>query len=240
VHDDLRAGKRHLTDLLEQRGKVGDAIAEINLENDVVTRALKGALKNKEDVTVQHDLLQLELKKLRDVLNSRLEEVYGLENRKFHLARSIEERLGEIAANREVLKGEIKVSEEERHRVALELRERELKVSILVKKFEILSDVVTAELGGEGERRTPAYYVVMRAQEREELQAQGDALDARIQKLEGEVRALEATLAKLNLKNDKLRTGFARVDASSKEFSQKMELEAVRRGGGGGANDLET
>lgn len=46
-----------------------------------------------------------------------------------------------------------------------------------------------------------AYYVIKAAQEREELQREGDILDGRIQTAEREVQGLEATLAKLNLVN---------------------------------------
>ena len=46
-----------------------------------------------------------------------------------------------------------------------------------------------------------AYYVIKAAQEREELQREGDILDGRIQTAEREVRGLEASLAKLNLVN---------------------------------------
>lgn len=46
-----------------------------------------------------------------------------------------------------------------------------------------------------------AYYVIKAAQEKEELQREGDILDGRIQTAEREVRGLEASLAKLNLVN---------------------------------------
>lgn len=53
-----------------------------------------------------------------------------------------------------------------------------------------------------------AYYVIKAAQEREELQREGDILDGRIQTAEREVRGLEATLAKLNLVNSDMGKSF--------------------------------
>ncbi len=53
-----------------------------------------------------------------------------------------------------------------------------------------------------------AYYVIKAAQEREELQREGDILDGRIQTAEREVRGLEATLAKLNLVNNDMGKSF--------------------------------
>ena len=59
-----------------------------------------------------------------------------------------------------------------------------------------------------------AYYVIKAAQEREELQREGDALDASIQTAEREVRGLEATLAKLNLVNTDMGRSFRSVKPS--------------------------
>lgn len=53
-----------------------------------------------------------------------------------------------------------------------------------------------------------AYYVIKAAQEREELQREGDILDGHIQTAEREVRGLEATLAKLNLVNSDMGKSF--------------------------------
>lgn len=53
-----------------------------------------------------------------------------------------------------------------------------------------------------------AYYVIKAAQEREELQREGDVLDGRIQNAEREVKGLEATLAKLNLINNDMGRSF--------------------------------
>ena len=56
-----------------------------------------------------------------------------------------------------------------------------------------------------------AYYVIKAAQEREELQREGDILDGRIQTAEREVKGLEATLAKLNLVNNDMGRSFRSV-----------------------------
>ncbi len=45
---------------------------------------------------VQHDVLQLEVRKLRSVLSGRSDDVFGLENRKLQLEMSMEERRREI------------------------------------------------------------------------------------------------------------------------------------------------
>jgi hypothetical protein len=39
--------------------------------------------KKKEKTLVQHDIMKLEIKKLRDTVNVEADKVYGLENRKY-------------------------------------------------------------------------------------------------------------------------------------------------------------
>uniref|UniRef100_A0A7S4M111 Coiled-coil domain-containing protein 39 n=1 Tax=Guillardia theta TaxID=55529 RepID=A0A7S4M111_GUITH len=226
VNDDYRQAKRQVDDLNNEKSSLDDKAHELQLENEVVARTWRTCIKQKEEYIVQHDLLKLEVKKLRDRLNDRADEVSGLQNRKFQLQKTMEERTLEVKAQQEVLRSDLKMAQEELHTVVMELRDREMKAGTLQKKLDLLNDKMRAELGGEEERKSPAYYVVLRAQEREELQKEGDELDARIQKAEKEIRALENTLAKFNAKNDKLRSSFRQSDGSGADSEAKLELEA--------------
>ena len=53
------------------------------------------------------------------------------------------------------------------------------------------------------------------AQEKEELQREGDDLDARIRKAEKEIRALENTLKLMNGRNEQYRKSFNRITETS-------------------------
>lgn len=226
VNDDYRAAKRQVDELNHEKASFEDRIHELQLENDVVSRSLRNNIKIKEENIVQHDLLRLEVKKLRDKLNERADEVHGLTNRKFQLQKTMEERSLQIKAQKELLRADFKMAQEEVHSITMELRDRQMKASTLTKKFDLLSDKMNQEMGEGGERKSPAYYVVLRAQEREELQKEGDELDVKIQKAEREIRALENTLSKLTAKNDKLRAGYHAPSTGGADMGAKQELEA--------------
>ena len=73
-------------------------------------------------------MLKLEVKKLKDLLALRADEVHGLENRKFQMQMSLEERKHETEVHAEILRAQLKTVQEDMHRATLELRDRQLKV----------------------------------------------------------------------------------------------------------------
>ena len=110
---------------------------------------MKEAVKEKEDKMVAHDVLKLEVKRLRDQLNARSDEVFSLENRKMQLQLSMEERKHEVEVHRELLAAQLKMVQEDIHRATLEMRERAMKVGRLQNKFDILVNKVKCEEGEE-------------------------------------------------------------------------------------------
>lgn len=86
------------------------------------------ATDSKERHMVEADLMKLEVKRLRDVLASRADEVSNLENRKFQLKMNMEERKHEVEVHKEALKVELRLMREDVHRVTMELKDRSMKV----------------------------------------------------------------------------------------------------------------
>lgn len=213
AEDDLAAARRRNLELKAFAAEITGHIGELNLEADTTAKSVRAAVKEKEDKMVAHDVLKLEVKRLRDLLNSRADQVFSLENRKFQLQLSMEERKHEVELHRELLTAQLKMVQEDIHRATLEMKERSLKVGKLSNKYEILVGRVKKDDDApEGGEHSQAYYVIKAAQEREDLQRGGDVLDGKIRKAEKEVRALESTLGKLNEKNHVYRTSLRRAD----------------------------
>jgi chromosome segregation ATPase len=138
LNDDLRAVENRLGEVKGAEKKLGSQIEELALENDMTVQDLSKVTKKKEEVLVQHDIMKLEIKKIRESLGKATDHVYGLENKKNQLEMSMQEREREILVHRDVLLAEQKAIEDERHRIAIELAERRNKVKNLRIKYESL------------------------------------------------------------------------------------------------------
>ena len=60
---------------------------------------------------MQHDIMKLEIKNLRETVNVEADKVYGMENRKKQLEMSMAEREKEIKVHRDILESEKQAAE---------------------------------------------------------------------------------------------------------------------------------
>merc|ERR1719281_2207067 len=201
---------------------------ELELQNTIVNRTVTNTMKDKEESLMQHDILRLEVKRLRQQLNSKSESLYSLENRKQQLQISMEEREKEVEVHTEVLRAQLRGAEDERHKSAIELAERKQKIYNLKMKYENVLNKVKKEDGEE--QKSQAYYVLKAAQDKEEMQRKGDELDDKIRRAEREIRALENTLGHLLTRNKKYKENFQTANQQNQtELEEKQMLEEQSR-----------
>lgn len=100
AEEDLLQARQRNAVLVTDRARVDEKIAGLKLETESSTRQLKVAVADKERAAVEHDVMKLEVKRLRDILNMRADEVYSLEARRLQLKTSMEERRHEIEVQR--------------------------------------------------------------------------------------------------------------------------------------------
>ncbi|CAD8119319.1 unnamed protein product [Paramecium sonneborni] len=229
LDDDLRGTDRQLTGTKASQTKLKQAIDELTLENDMTYQDLSKIVKSKEEVLVQHDFMKLEIQKIQKVVTTAVDKVFNLENRKYQLEMAMQEREQEIQVHKDVLVAEHKAAEEERHKIAVELAERQNRVKNLRIKYESLVQKNKSSNGEQDtqniEEHSQAYYIIKASQEREELQRKGDELNAEIIKRDQELKALDNTLSHLKNRNSKYRDSFLNKGISQKEVSHRDGLE---------------
>lgn len=223
LENELKKSERLTTTLTAQSEKINADITELTLRNSQAEKEMTALLTELEDRMITFDTAKLEIKKLKERLSTKADEVYGLENREFQLRMSMDERRREIGVHIDVQKAEIKTAEEERHQMAVRNNEQQQRLAAIRAKFD--ATAAAPQIDENGQPVTQAYYVIKAVQKKEELQRKGDILDAKIRTAEKETRALEKTLRHLNLKNEQFRKGFHSVDDNSDLMFQYKSLE---------------
>jgi len=225
---ELKNSTRNLANVKKDCEGMKTVMEELELQNTIMNRAVATTVKDKEEALMQHDILRLEVKRLKQNLNSKSENLYSLENRKQQLHISMEEREKEIEVHTEVLRTQLRAAEEERHKAAIELAERKQKIYTLKSKYENVVSKVKKEDGEENVSQ--AHYMIKAAQEKEELQRRGDELDDKIRRAEKEIRSLENTLGHLVQRNQKFKENFTSANQQNQtELEEKQMLEEQSR-----------
>jgi coiled-coil domain-containing protein 39 len=100
AEDDLGKAVLASTKLTKDQSKVQEDMVALNMETDMIVRTVKSAASAAQQRLVDMDVQKLEVQKLRKVLNSKADEVFTLENKKFQLQQSLHERRHEIDVHR--------------------------------------------------------------------------------------------------------------------------------------------
>eukprot|EP00439_Symbiodinium_sp_Y106_P023801 s125_g2.t3 len=225
---ELKNSQRYLGNVKKECEGMKTTMEELELQNTIMNRAVAKTVKDKEESMMQHDILRLEVKRLRQQLTTKSENLYSLENRKQQLQISMEEREKEIEVHTEVLRAQLRSAEEEKHKAAIELAERKQKIFTLKSKYDNVMCKVKKEEGGE--QLSQAHYMIKAAQEKEELQRKGDELDDKIRRAEKEIRSLENTLGHLVQRNQKFKENLQTSNMQNQsELEEKQTLEEQSR-----------
>ncbi|EDL35031.1 coiled-coil domain containing 39, isoform CRA_c [Mus musculus] len=227
LHNDLYFIKKSNGKNNDEKESLMNKISELNLFIDRSEKELSKAKAVKEDMMIEDNLLKLQVKRARELLYSKAEEVLSLEKRKQQLGKDMEERAEEIKVHKAMLTSQIRCVEQQRKTMSSEFHERLSKIDKLKNRYEILTVVMLPPEGEE--EKTQSYYVIKAAQEKEELQREGDSLDAKINKAEKEIYALQNTLQVLNSCNSNYKQSFKKVTPSSDEYALKIQLEEQKR-----------
>uniref|UniRef100_A0A7N5JQQ7 Coiled-coil domain-containing protein 39 n=1 Tax=Ailuropoda melanoleuca TaxID=9646 RepID=A0A7N5JQQ7_AILME len=158
LHNDLYFMKKSNSKNYDEKQFLMTKINELNLFNDRSEKELNKTKASKQDLMIEDNLLKLEVKRTREMLHSKAEEVLSLEKRKQQLHTAMEERMEEIKVHKTMLVSQIRYIDQERQNISAEFHERLGKIDKLKNRYEILTVVMLPPEGEE--EKTQAYYVI--------------------------------------------------------------------------------
>jgi multidrug resistance efflux pump len=173
-------------------------------------QSLKEIVAKREDAMVSHDVTLLDVRRLRDSLRDILEVLYSL---KEHAAKSssyLQERREQMITLNDDKMAQLRSAKEERHKAAIDLGRLKVVLEKTKSKYMMVSSVNARKGEGEG-YESPELKLILAAQRREELQREGDKLDATIQAKENDIKMMQRTLVQLKEMNTNYRSSFSRT-----------------------------
>ncbi|CAF0839436.1 unnamed protein product [Didymodactylos carnosus] len=229
IQEETRRLKRSIDDTSREKEKQVTKIEELDLYSNNAERQIQKLTEQKEDLLVEQNLMKIEIKRLRTSLYTHSDTVTNLETRKLQLQTAIKEHRSEINIHQSTLRQQLLDEQTKTSEVSSELHDRIAKIEKLKKRYQIVNISMAPPEGTTEEETSQTYYVIKAAQEKEELQREGDELDVKIRKAEQELRASENTLKILNTGNSMTKDSFKKLTDSSEELKQLEELDEQLR-----------
>lgn len=196
-----------------------DRMQDMTLENTKIDTQLSHSIRTKEELLVHHDLLLLNVRKLRETVSTSSEAVYealaAKEAQDSAFAGELQAKEGEF----NLLKAEVKLLNEQKHRVILDLNAKRMYLS----KLEIRQEVMQGSLNMDG--LTQAEREVQRVRIAEQNKQHFQATQAELARVEIEVDALQKLLAHTHASNAAYKESLIQSNPVAMQARQIRELE---------------
>jgi chromosome segregation ATPase len=174
---------------------------------------------------VSHDVTLLDVRRLRDMLRSLLEEIILLKQQDSEARSSMQEKKDVALSRVEINMGQLRTRKEECHKTAIDVGRLKMALEKVESKYNTIRSINNA--GKESDDyQSPELKLILAAQRRQELQEEGDALDETIRKKETEIRTMKKTLVQLRERNTNFRSSFAKADMNGAKAIELKSLEA--------------
>ncbi|KAK7197812.1 hypothetical protein NESM_000734300 [Novymonas esmeraldas] len=221
VREEMRQCMVAIEKLEATKKRALEEVLEMDLHCTHSDQDVKQLEKQREDLLIKADTLELQLSRLRTALRAKDAELLTLEERKRQLEADVAERVAEIEVHQRLLQMEAKLAEEERRRLVTELLERQKNLKALKNRQEVL----VGRMDPAQARLSQAQLVITAAKERETLQYRGDSLDARIRRMEREMLKLEKTIAVIKASNSLYKHKFDKVSDKDEAVQTQKALK---------------
>ncbi|KAJ1631420.1 hypothetical protein T492DRAFT_996046 [Pavlovales sp. CCMP2436] len=219
LRNDFAQAKRRNETVTKEMSALTGEIEELQLRNLTSTSHLKQLVGGKEEKVVSHDVRKLELRKLREALSAVVDETFGLENRKAQLGLSMEERQREVGVHADVLRAQMRAAEDERHRVAKMLAEREMRIEKLRQKVLLILLLAVSSCNCNNNNNNNNVHLGLMGHTQEDVNNAIADTSGRIGEYEGRSQHLGSQVVAQQLESDRSRQNVAHTLAELRVVS---------------------
>lgn len=223
VEEDMRRLTIYISNDADILSKLKDCLQDnLLLVEGAIKRVAQNQARNNK-IRVNQNVLAVRVQGAERALKKEGCVVYNLQLHKMELECAIRERQAEIQAQYELLFTKRRALENDVGRMNADIQNREIRIEQLKKRVEcVLESLGKSE---DGEALSVTYFKVRNAQEKYNLQQEGDRLDALIRKTEREIVAMENTLRVMNNTNDLYKNTLALLEDDAEELAVLQKLQ---------------
>ncbi|XP_071451866.1 coiled-coil domain-containing protein 39-like [Hetaerina americana] len=202
LDDEERRLRISLESHRQELERIESSKAEEKVAVRLNTKWLEKHRSENQSLLVDENILRLKTSKAEGQLVREGERVFSLKKECLEMDTALKERRLEIGIEREVLEAKKRAISDEVSLLKQEVKHMQAKVGQLQKRYEIESVTFACEEEPGDEPMSLIRFNLKLAQEKHELQEEGDRLEQHIQQAEKEICALEATLRVVGGAND--------------------------------------
>ncbi|CAM6057215.1 unnamed protein product [Sphagnum tenellum] len=228
--NDLRAATQKKEEL-EKKCKHGEEKNdELNTECDSGHVTNKTLIAEREEKSLEVDLLQMEVNRLTDLLHFKADEVFNMDCLKQRLQKNMDDRRREVDARQLEQRQDLKLIQEELHNLIIKRKNCVLFIEKLHSKYDCLK---ARTKSSDGVELTADYYFQKVVKDREEVQRKGIELEKRFIKAKVDVDFLKQATSQIVESNNNLRTSLDHnnpkiIELENEAKSLKSELAKSR------------
>lgn len=192
-------------------------------------------LENQEKL-VEENFLKLKVRQLEKMLKNQKDKIVNMDRFRSDVENAVGQRLRELKVQVQVLNEKKKNLNDFRQKLKQELSEQTVKLDVLKKRYNLVTDLLTRD--DQGEVLTGTQIKIRTAQEKQILLDTGNKLNAKVVQAEKDIKSMENTLRVVNYSNNTYRRNTLQTgQENSAEFLK--ELEEVQEKYNQAANKLK-